>query len=30
VSNIFKYYITYRLISEQNQRRAAAKAQVGK
>jgi membrane-bound lytic murein transglycosylase MltF len=30
VSNIFKYYITYRLIAEQTQRRAAAKAQVGK
>jgi membrane-bound lytic murein transglycosylase MltF len=30
VSNIFKYYVTYRLISEQAQRRAAAKAQVGK
>jgi membrane-bound lytic murein transglycosylase MltF len=29
VSNIFKYYVTYRLLSEQQQRRDAAKAQVG-
>ena len=30
VSNIFKYYISYRLLNEQDQRRAAAKAQAGK
>lgn len=30
VSNIFKYYTAYRLITEQQERRAAAKAQVGK
>jgi membrane-bound lytic murein transglycosylase MltF len=30
VSNIYKYYITYRLLSNQRDRRAAAKAQVGK
>ena len=30
VSNIFKYYVTYRLMTEQSERRAAAKAQVGK
>jgi membrane-bound lytic murein transglycosylase MltF len=30
VSNIFKYYIAYRLITDQNQRRAAAKAALGK
>jgi membrane-bound lytic murein transglycosylase MltF len=30
VSNIFKYYVAYRLISDQTERRAAAKAQVGK
>jgi membrane-bound lytic murein transglycosylase MltF len=30
VSNIFKYYITYRLMMEQQERRAAAKAAVGK
>ena len=29
VSNIFKYYVTYRLLFEQQQRRDAAKAQVG-
>jgi len=29
VSNIYKYYITYRLLSDQVNRRAAAKAQVG-
>ncbi len=29
VSNIYKYYITYRLLSDQRDRRAAAKAQVG-
>ena len=29
VSNIFKYYVAYRLIHEQTQRREAAKAQVG-
>ena len=29
VSNIFKYYITYRLMTDQAQRRAAAKAQIG-
>ena len=28
VSNIFKYYLTYRLLSEQAERRAAAKATV--
>ena len=27
VSNIFKYYVAYRLLSEQNERRQAAKAQ---
>jgi membrane-bound lytic murein transglycosylase MltF len=30
VSNIYKYYVTYRLISDQKQRREAAKAEVGK
>jgi membrane-bound lytic murein transglycosylase MltF len=30
VSNIYKYYITYRLMTDQAQRREAAKAQVGK
>jgi membrane-bound lytic murein transglycosylase MltF len=30
VSNIYKYYITYRLLAEQRDRRDAAKAQVGK
>jgi membrane-bound lytic murein transglycosylase MltF len=30
VSNIYKYYIAYRLISDQQDRRVAAKAQVGK
>ena len=30
VSNIYKYYITYRLLTEQRDRRAAAKEQVGK
>ena len=29
VSNIFKYYVAYRLLFEQEQRRAAARAQVG-
>jgi membrane-bound lytic murein transglycosylase MltF len=28
VSNIYKYYIAYRLVTEQEERRAAAKAQV--
>ncbi len=28
VSNIYKYYITYRLLTEQQERRAAAKAAV--
>jgi membrane-bound lytic murein transglycosylase MltF len=30
VSNIYKYYITYQLLTEQQARRAAAKAQVAK
>src|SRR6185436_2916567 len=30
VSNIYKYYITYKLISAQQDRRAAAKAEVGR
>ena len=30
VSNIYKYYITYRLLTEQRERRDAAKAEVGK
>jgi membrane-bound lytic murein transglycosylase MltF len=30
VSNIYKYYITYRLLADQQERRAAAKAEVGK
>ena len=30
VSNIFKYYVTYKLMTEQIERRAAAKGQVGK
>jgi len=30
VSNIYKYYITYRLISDQRDRREAAKAAIGK
>jgi membrane-bound lytic murein transglycosylase MltF len=29
VSNIFKYYITYRLLAEQSERREAAKAGLG-
>jgi membrane-bound lytic murein transglycosylase MltF len=29
VSNIYKYYIAYRLMAEQRERRAAAKAEVG-
>jgi membrane-bound lytic murein transglycosylase MltF len=29
VSNIYKYYITYRLLADQQERRAAAKAEVG-
>ncbi len=30
VSNIYKYYVTYRLLTEQQARRDAAKAAVGK
>jgi len=30
VSNIYKYYITYRLVTEQEQRRNAAKAGMRK
>ena len=30
VSNIYKYYITYRLVSDQQSRREAAKAKLGK
>src|SRR6185436_3611218 len=30
VSNIYKYYVTYRLVSDQVSRRAAAKAEIGK
>ena len=30
VSNIYKYYLTYRLLSAQSERREAAKAEVGK
>jgi len=30
VSNIYKYYVAYRLISNQRDRQAAAKAEVGK
>ena len=30
VSNIYKYYITYRLLADQQERREAAKAEVGK
>jgi membrane-bound lytic murein transglycosylase MltF len=30
VSNIYKYYVTYRLITDQRERREAAKAQLGK
>jgi membrane-bound lytic murein transglycosylase MltF len=30
VSNIFKYYVAYRLLADQQQRRNAAKASVGK
>ena len=30
VSNIFKYYVTYRLIAAQDERRAAAKTAVEK
>ena len=30
VSNIFKYYVAYRLINEQGQRREAAKSDLGK
>ena len=29
VSNIYKYYIAYRLMMEQRQRREEAKAEVG-
>jgi hypothetical protein len=29
-SNVYKYYITYRLVNDQRERRAAAKAEVGK
>jgi membrane-bound lytic murein transglycosylase MltF len=30
VSNIYKYYIAYKLLSDQQQRREAAKAEVAK
>ena len=30
VSNIYKYYITYKLLTDEKQRRDAAKAEVGK
>jgi membrane-bound lytic murein transglycosylase MltF len=30
VSNIYKYYITYRLVTDQRERREAAKAERGK
>ena len=30
VSNIYKYHVTYRLISAQQERRAAAKAEAAK
>ena len=30
VSNIYKYYVTYRLVTDQKQRREAAKAEVGR
>ena len=30
VSNIYKYYIAYRLLSDQQQRRDAAKAEIAK
>jgi membrane-bound lytic murein transglycosylase MltF len=30
VSNIYKYYITYRLVNDQRTRREAAKAEIGK
>jgi membrane-bound lytic murein transglycosylase MltF len=30
VSNIYKYYITYRLLNDQRERRATAKAEVAK
>jgi membrane-bound lytic murein transglycosylase MltF len=30
VSNIYKYYVTYKLIQDQAERRAAARTQVGK
>jgi len=30
VSNIYKYYITYRLVSDQLNRREAAEAEIGK
>jgi hypothetical protein len=30
VSNIYKYYVTYRLLSTQRERRAAAKATLKK
>jgi membrane-bound lytic murein transglycosylase MltF len=29
VSNIYKYYVAYRLVVEENERRAAAKASIG-
>ena len=30
VSNIYKYYIAYKLLTDQQERRVAAKAEVGK
>ena len=30
VSNIYKYYITYRLLADQLERRKAAKTELGK
>jgi membrane-bound lytic murein transglycosylase MltF len=30
VSNIYKYYITYKLVADQRERREAAKADIGK
>ena len=30
VSNIYKYYVTYRLVTDQMNRREAAKAELGK
>ena len=30
LSNIYKYYVTYRLVQDQKKRRDAAKSEIGK